>query len=277
MSKDELCALCLKEKTLRYSHIIPKFIGKWLKDNGTGYMVNADDGSKRLQDLEKFKLLCDDCEQNFSKLEGYFANNIFYPFHNDKVIEFNYDENLKSFIISMAWRCLQIKKENFMKENSNSHLSSFVDNADKKWRKFLNGDMDSINSYETHLLFLDYVKSVKNTELDPKFHWYLLHTTDFTICTSNTRVLFYVKLPWMVFVISIKPQKMYGWDGTIINKNGYITTGQTITDKNFRAFLQNRAKLTLNFSSGPNPEITRKRMAKFIKKDPEKIFQIKYL
>ncbi len=267
---EEVCALCLKEKTLRDSHLIPKFVGKWLKDNGTGYLSSAADGSKRVQDIGKFKLLCDDCEQKFSKLEKYFADSIFFPFHNDKVREFDYDENLKSFIISMAWRCLQIIKEYYIQENPNSHLNSFVDKAEKEWCKFLNGDSDSIDSYETHLLFLDYVDAEKSPDLDPKFHWYLLHGTDFTICTGKTRVFFYVKLPWMVFVISIQPQKLEGWDGTIINKNGHISSGQTIKDGNFGAFLQDRAKLALYSSSGPSQEVATKRMVKFIKKDPEK-------
>lgn len=273
MSKEGFCALCLKEKILRDSHIIPKFVGRWLKDNGTGYLVSAADGSKRVQDLEKFKLLCDDCEKKFSKLEGDFANKMFFPFHKDKVREFDYDENLKSFIMSMAWRCLQIVKEGYVKENPNSHLNTFVDKADKEWREFLNGDRGSIDMYETHLLFLDYVDTVKNTDLDNKFHWYLLHVTDFTICTSDKRVFFYVKLPWMVFVISIEPQKMEGWDGTIINKNGHISSGQTITDGNFGAFLKERAKLALYSSSGPSQEIADRRLTKVIEKDPKKFLE----
>ena len=273
MSKEGFCALCLKEKTLRDSHIIPKFVGRWLKDNGTGYLASAADGSKRLQDLEKFKLLCDDCEQKFSKLEGDFANKIFFPFHKDKVREFDYDENLKSFIMSMAWRCLQIVKEDYMKENPNSHLNTFVDKADKEWREFLNGNRDSINTYETHLLFLDYVDTVKNTDLDNKFHWYLLHGIDFTICTSDKKIFFYVKLPWMVFVISIEPQKIEGWNGTIINKNGHISSRQTITDGNFEAFLNERAKFALYSSSGPSQEVADRRLTKVIENDPKKFLE----
>lgn len=273
MTEVEFCALCLKEKTLRESHLIPKFVGKWIKDNGTGYLASAIDASKRVQDLVKIKLLCEDCEQKFSKLENHFANSMFFPFHNDKVRKFDYDENLKSFIISMAWRCLQIVKDDFMKENPNFHLNSFVDKADKEWREFLNGDSDSIDSYETHLLFFDYIKSVKNIEIDPKFHWYLLHATDSTIVYSEKRVMFYVKLPWMAFVISIEPQKVEGWEGTIVNKNGHITTGQAMKDADFGGFILDRAKLALYHSPGPSKEVATKRMVKAIKKDPERYFK----
>ena len=214
--------------------------------------------------------MCDDCEQKFSKLENSFANSVFYSFHNDKVRKFDYDENLKSFIISMGWRGLQIIKEGYLKKEAGSHLNSFVIQADKEWREFLNGESESIDQYETHLLFLDYLKPDSTTDVDPKFHWYLLHATDFTICTSDKRVYFYVKLPWMAFVISIEPKKMDGWDGTIVNKNGHITTGQTIADGGFVGFLQDRAKLALYSSKGPSKEVATKRMVKSIKKDPEK-------
>ena len=188
----EICALCLKKKPLRDSHIIPKFVGKWLKEEGTGFLVSAADGSKRVQDLGTEKLLCEDCEQKFSKLENFFASNIFYPFHKDKVRKFDYDENLKPLIISMAWRGLQIIKEGYLKKESGSPLNSFVIQADKDWREFLNGESTSIDQYEAHMIFLDYLKSDLTIEVDPKFHWYLLPSTDFTICTGDKRVFFFM-------------------------------------------------------------------------------------
>lgn len=266
----ETCALCLERKILKESHLIPKFVGKWLKDNGTGYLVCADDGSKRVQDIVKIKLLCEDCEQKFSKLENHFANSIFYPFHNSKVRQFDYDENLKPFIISMAWRCIQPIKEDFIKENPTLQVNSFIDKAEKEWREFLNGDSNLIDSYETHLLFLDYLQSTQNMEVDPKFHWYLLHTTDFTIVYGDTMAYFYVKLPWMIFVISIEPKKLEGWEGTIVDKNGHIAMPQTVRAAGFAEFLQDRAKFALYSSAGPSDEVATKRMMKVIEKDPDR-------
>ena len=268
---DERCALCLQEQPLQESHLIPKFVGKWLKEKGTGYLANAADGSNRVQDLVKIKLLCKDCEQKFSQIENYFANNMFYPFVNDKIQEFDYDENLKPLIISMAWRCLQPIKEDFIKQNPTSQVISFVEQAEKDWREFLNDEGTSINSYETHVLFLDYVKPESTLEVDPKFHWYLLHGTDSTIVYNNTKVYFYVKLPWMICIISIEPKKLEGWEGTMINKNGHITaSGQTVKDPGFAQFLQDRAKFALYSSQGPSQEVATKRLVKSIKKDPEK-------
>jgi hypothetical protein len=79
------CALCDKEADLRVSHIIPRFVSIWLKrTSATGFLRGVKNPEQRMQDLPKFPFLCGDCEQNFSKLENYFAKNIFYPVLNEK-------------------------------------------------------------------------------------------------------------------------------------------------------------------------------------------------
>ncbi|WKT57182.1 hypothetical protein QVH35_06995 [Candidatus Nitrosotenuis chungbukensis] len=113
MSEISTCALCLQEGTLRESHIIPKFVGKWIKETGTGYLVSAEDGAKRVQDITKLHLLCGNCEEKFSKLEKYFADNIFFPFHNDKIRTFDYDENFEKFIISLSLESLEDHRRRF--------------------------------------------------------------------------------------------------------------------------------------------------------------------
>jgi len=273
MNENTVCALCLQESELRESHIIPKFVGKWIKETGTGYLVSGEDGAKRVQDITKLHLLCDNCEEKFSKLEKYFADNIFFPFHNDKIRTFDYNENLEAFIISLSWRALKVIGQDFKEENPNSYLNSFVDKAETHWREFLNGNRQSINQYENHFLFLDYVDDSKSTEMDPKFHWYTLHSVDFTICTDDKRVFVYVKLPWMIFVTSIHPTTLEGWNGTIIKENGKITKEQSINDGGFGQFLLDRASIALYSSSGPTPEIAQRRLIGVIKKDPQKFLE----
>lgn len=265
------CSLCLQEKNLRESHIIPKFVGKWLKETGTGYLVSAEDGSKRVQDIIKLHLLCNDCEEKFSKLEKYFADKIFFPFHKDKIRTFDYNENLQSFIISLSWRALKIIAEDFKSENS--HLSSFIDKAELDWRKFLNGDKETIGPYENHLIFLDYVDDKKSEDMHPKFNWYTLHAIDFTIATDDKRIFVYIKFPWMIFVTSIQPTTLDGWKGTSIKDSGEITSGQSIEDGGFGQFLLDRASLALTSSSGPTPEVAQRRLIGVIKKDPQKFLE----
>lgn len=273
MNENTVCALCLQESELRESHIIPKFVGKWIKETGTGYLVSAEDGSKRVQDITKLHLLCNDCEEKFSKLEKYFADKIFFPFHKDKIRTFDYNENLQSFIISLSWRTLKIIAQDFKEENPNSHLNSFVGEAENHWREFLNGERESISQYENHLVFLDYVDGNKSAEMHPKFHWYTLHSVDCTIITDDKRVFVYVKLPWMIFVTTIYPTALEGWNGTIIKENGKITCEQSVNDGGFGRFLLDRASLALNSSSGPTPEVAQRRLIGVIKTDPEKFLE----
>ena len=99
------CSLCGNMKPLRMSHFIPKFVGRWMKKtSATGFLSNAEDMSRRVQDLSSAPLLCGDCELRFSKLESYFADIMFYPFHMKGQRVFDYDERLGLFALSLAWR-----------------------------------------------------------------------------------------------------------------------------------------------------------------------------
>ena len=72
------CAMCRQVKKLCESHIIPKFFGNYIKKNSpSGGLRNPNNVNKREQDIYKENLLCDECEEIFSKLETYFQNNIF--------------------------------------------------------------------------------------------------------------------------------------------------------------------------------------------------------
>ncbi len=271
MTNSNICSLCLEEQVLRKSHIIPKFVGKWLKETGTGYLVSAEDGSKRVQDIIKVELLCDECEEKLSKFEKYFAENIFFPFHNDTKM-FEYDKNLELFLISLSWRVLKFLSEDFKSENSS--FQSFFDKAMNDWRKFLLGENQNIEPYENHILFLDYLDDKKSTEIPPKINWYNLHGIDFTIFTTDKRMLVYVKLPWMIFVTSVEPTVMVGWKGTAIKNSGKITaTDQSMEDGEFGRFIIDRANLALTYSSGPSPEVSQKRLLNVVERNPKKFLK----
>ena len=65
---------------LKESHVIPSFVGRWLKrTSATGYLIAVDtEGTaERSQDLYKTQLLCISCESILNQHETYFANKIF--------------------------------------------------------------------------------------------------------------------------------------------------------------------------------------------------------
>ncbi len=150
------CALCKSEKELQVSHIVPSFVGKWLKKtSATDFMRGLDDPNKRIQDVWKMPLLCRSCEQLFSGFEAYFAKEIFYPYLNKKKNSFTYDEQLLKFAISLSWRLLVLNEDNF--KNNFPQLLQHSKDAEESWRKYLLGISNSPGPYEHHIFLLDQI------------------------------------------------------------------------------------------------------------------------
>ena len=90
-AKYSTCELCCKEKDLRESHIIPKFVFDWQKESsGTGFLRSSRVPNRRVQDGAKEYMLCSDCETLFNQWETSFATNIFHPLNRRENIQFEY-------------------------------------------------------------------------------------------------------------------------------------------------------------------------------------------
>jgi len=237
------CALCGKESELQASHIVPRFVAKWMKNtSATGFLSKSEDLSERVQDFPTYQLLCSECEGRFSKLESYFAKSVFYPFHEKKARAFDYDERLGLFALSLSWRTLKASYSAF--KEGVPGLVKYVDQAENDWRRILLGKRAQIRPYETHLTFLDYVKD--GEDLPPNFQWYLLRTTDLCLVENGEMVFAYTKFPWMVFVTSIRPYTLKGWNKTLIESRGRLSSPQKIVDGIFGRLLIDRGELALN-------------------------------
>src|SRR5215218_5809961 len=81
------CAFCEQQKELQLSHVIPRFVIKWLRDtSATGHVRASHTPNLRVQDGWKARMLCWDCEQMFGTWEKAFAEEAFYPLHSDRHI-----------------------------------------------------------------------------------------------------------------------------------------------------------------------------------------------
>lgn len=260
----DICTLCRQKKKLRASHIIPRFVGKWLKStSATGFLRSITEPSERLQDLRKINMLCENCEERLSKPETYFANEIFFPFIDNKIQSFKYDVRLLEFVISLSWRTLLISYDDFKQDIPN--LCKYIDRAEETWRKYLLGDSQDLGNYEHHMFFFDYVKEGK--DLPHGFQWYTLRAVDATLAGNEERVFAYSKFPWIIFVSSIYPTHLEGWYDTKIEKIGEISQPQRIEDGDFGAFLVERAKMSFDKISGGKPSA---RILRSIRKRPER-------
>lgn len=268
------CALCRKYRRLRGSHIIPRFVSKWLKEtSATGFLRNITYPKKRMQDLPKLPLLCKDCELLFSRLESYFAGKIFYPILNGKKEEIVYDATLRRFIISLSWRTLvtgysaQVNHDPWIKEH--------LEKAEEIWRKYLlNESLDS-GSYEHHMFFIDFAGD--ETEVPRKFQWYSLRGTDSTLASNQNSVFAFTHFPHIFFVSTILPLTFYSWKSTKIENEGTLSTKSAINDPYFWDFLWSRYRMALSsMDSSANENILKSLEKippeKFLKSESLKVF-----
>lgn len=260
------CALCKKHRSLKRSHIIPKFVSKWLKEtSATGFLRGVMKPEKRLQDLPKLPLLCGDCEQRFSKLESYFADRIFYPILNEHKEEILYDDTLLRFVISLNWRTLrtgysdQVKVHPWIKDPLNE--------AEEIWREYLLQKSSDSGAYEHHLFFTGYVGT--ETNVPRKFQWYTLRGIDSTLVSSRSVVFAFTHFPHVFFVSTIIPLTLSGWESTRIRNKGKLTTKSEITDYYFWDFLVSRWKMVSSSLDGSPDE----RIVKSLGKEPERILK----
>jgi hypothetical protein len=110
------CALCLREQTLKQSHILPKFAQRRMKllaKAGDGPVLSHCAGSERpVQNFCFEALICGDCEQRFSRWERVAADFLrkreFDPSglvsgNTTVLTQLSYRE-LKLFLLSLLWR-----------------------------------------------------------------------------------------------------------------------------------------------------------------------------
>ena len=258
----KICRLELIEKELKNSHVIPKFAFDYLKSTGSKYLRSFENPNKRLQDGIKEYLLCDDCEQLFSKRERWFANTIFFPYLNKNKTEFKYDENLGYFVISLLWRVL-VNQQNHYSVKDEGRLA-FLSEVECEWRQFLTEFKYPRNFNNFNILLTDGVQSNNTDLVTPDY--FFTRLIDFTIVHNNdfTTVAVYAKFLRFIFWVPVKGYEYI--DGTTnINLNeGILKTPQNLDDTFIKSFFVSRIRLIDN-ADEPNEEQEKKIMNEILK------------
>ena len=65
------CRLCGKEADLCESHLVPKFVFRWLKKTGADAFRPPLDPNRKVKDGAKLYLLWEECEGRFGRVETY--------------------------------------------------------------------------------------------------------------------------------------------------------------------------------------------------------------
>ena len=191
-----VCKLCGSISPLKNSHIIPKFVGRWIKETSiTPYFTCMKDVNKRLQDLSTMKLLCGSCEIRFSKWESKFAKELFYPIVGEsKDIEriHKYEHWFVKFVVSLAWRAIHSHFEILQEKNTPSFLIESLQEAEVHFSKFLLDEEESLSLYTQHL----FLSGDANLYLinSPMLYRYLARSVDSDILyvTESSDIYIYI-------------------------------------------------------------------------------------
>jgi len=248
MTNTKTCRLCDKEKTLKESHIIPKFVFRWLKQTGGTFIRKADNPNKRVEDGIKEYLLCNDCEQSFSKLEDKFARDIFYPYSNKNIQTIKYDNDLVKFSISVFYRLLlfNLNKNQVFKEIHSLELTQAL----YEWKDFLYHEKELKKFNKIHIFFTS-EELTKNVLPTNRFLNYYTRGIDGTIVSSNKSCIVYAKMARIILIGEIKEFDSSDMKNTLIKLNGgEFKTSQMGLSYQIREFLIDRVKqLNLHYDT----------------------------
>lgn len=252
-----VCELCQSREAVKHSHIVPKFVGKWVKETSPlGGLRNVDQPNVRQQDTTTAPLLCPTCEGRLSSRETKFAQELFYPFSDKGQQDFAYSDWLLYFAISISWRVGASLLSDLRIRNVSA--ASRVERTLLDWRNFLLENLVGPEQYAHHLFFdcLYHCRQLVGPHYDRR---YALGTIDYAIPYGDERVAIYIKLPGMVFFSGVHPPNPEGWKNTRILSNGRILASeQEVTDPLFWGCMKDGAAKVSRSMSAMSDKQSRK-------------------
>jgi hypothetical protein len=216
------CAFCGENDNLAESHVLPAFVFLWLRGrSGIGHMRQTDNPNKRVQDGLKFHWLCLKCEGQFSHYERAFATKVFYPRHEGQH-NCDYDDFLLKFCVSISWRVLKFARGRNSDAIYTSEQIRLMEDAELRWKMFLQGKVPHPEKFEQHLLIFDLVDSTNIQNLPINFNRFMTGAVTLDIVGSKKSLMTFAKMgKFTVFgIIQKGPNK---WEGTKIHvKSGLL-------------------------------------------------------
>ena len=212
------CALCETDAELRNSHIVPRFVFKYLTDTSPGLLRFGENPNLRVQDGTKIKLLCHECEQLFSEWEREFAQRVFIPFHKKNPTEFMqyaYGPWGMKFVASVAWRTVQLFRRSGedMDHLSEERLAKLLA-AEDAWRALMLGERERPGDFELHVYQLPPpVGLPEGVEHSKYLSRYLSRSVDLDIPASTEEVFVYAKLAELTLLGFVESRRFREWHG----------------------------------------------------------------
>ncbi len=204
------CGLCERARVLQGSHIVPKFVWKWIISSSlTGYLRAAAKPNVRRQDGDKQYLLCFACEQLLARDEGWFSQAIFRPVVQGtgrRVVIRDVDGHVLRFATGLALRVALFRRST-LPESGEHREQLNVQIA--KWRQYL---LEGAGGAGSHYLFVlpEVERRAGGDDVLFGINWYLWRTVQSALVYSQSEIFVLTKLPGIALVSAVGPQDLAG-------------------------------------------------------------------
>jgi len=196
---NQTCILCRQGPPIQNSHILSKFIIRWIKDNApAGHLRWSRQPNKPEQDAWTADYLCEACEQRLSQAENAFKQEVFDHAVARTAGTFPYSASVGAAVLSMFFRHLR-----FTGDVQGNGLPKVLDELRKKLVSTLGGDPDWAHLYMVPLAF-----ETKAQDRVPGYNQYLLSLDGYWFDYHLNNQAFWigaVKLPFLQLVLSEQP------------------------------------------------------------------------
>ena len=255
-----ICTLCASDSELQLSHIIPRFVAKWLKRTAVGGIRSSEQPNRRIQDAPKRHLLCRDCEQLFQECERSFAEQAFAPLHRSPEeipAAIPYGDWCLRFSVSITWRILASFAADDRFRQFPDRVRSRASEALRTWSAFLLGQMPHVGDFQQHLLPLGMLEQPGGPG-SPFLNRYILRSTDYDFAGDDRDHMIFAKLG-RIFLFGLipagRPSRQWAEATRVrvargtIQLRGYIRLPPAIM-----AFVNDRADLAQRHMAAMSPE-----------------------
>lgn len=225
MAQHGTCQLCLQTAELSNSHIVPRYVRVWMVKT-SGAIRNFQTPNMPAQDIYKEHLLCQTCENLFSRRENEFKQKVFDPYHEGNTTEFQYEEWLRYFTASILWRVALSRINMIIPQQSQAeHL--LEEHLLKDWRDYLLGNTAKPNYTQEHIFFTENLDTIFHEQIEENqnVYSYFKRTLHVGTVSDGNSLLVFAKLPGILLVSNVGAAED-GWEGTKVNEQGILLRGQ---------------------------------------------------
>ncbi len=201
--RNGICWLCGEVRDLHNSHIIPKFVFRWLiKSGGTPYIRHGERPNLRVQDGDKHPLFCTQCESLLSAHEKAANNHVFLPATRRERLSGRYGPWLSRFAASLALRTLQSQEYREIDKQYSPAISAAAEVAKESWRKFLLGRERNPGENRLYMIYPGYFDGFDAEGLPANWNTYAHRSVerDMLFCDDDRLCYTFTKIGPLVFL-----------------------------------------------------------------------------